>query len=120
MELSLRPCPLYRWMKEPVARKGWGSERTPEPMWTFWRKERYLATAGILNPARPGGNLVTTPTKLSRSPPCIAEDNSEGNHNFRPSTCLHGVHKQEFTFFNFFVISKLRKMFNTILGGTKF
>jgi hypothetical protein len=37
------------------------AEWAPEPVWTFWRIEIYLASAGIRTPEFPARSLVITP-----------------------------------------------------------
>ena len=36
----------------------------PEPVWPFWRREKYLATAGIRTLDRTARSLVAIPTTL--------------------------------------------------------
>jgi hypothetical protein len=36
--------------KEPSVPIGWEAGRTPEPVWTRWRREKFLALAGNRTP----------------------------------------------------------------------
>jgi hypothetical protein len=46
----------------------------PEPVWTFWRRDKSVAPAGIWTPDRPVRSLVAIPTTLSQFPA------SDGNY----------------------------------------
>ena len=39
--------------------------RTPESVWTFWKREKYVAPTGIRTQDRPTRSLVTISTTLS-------------------------------------------------------
>ena len=46
----------------------WGKEAAwaPQPVWTFWKREKSVASAGIQTPDRAAGNLVAVLTAVSQ------------------------------------------------------
>jgi len=63
--VSWTACPLYRQERTPVPLLGdvWA----PELLWTFWKREIFLALAGIRTPDLPSRSLVTISTWPVRS-----------------------------------------------------
>jgi hypothetical protein len=60
-----RPDTFIRGEKTPLP-IDYESEWVPRPVWTFWRRDKYFASAGIRTPDCPAQSLITTQTGLSR------------------------------------------------------
>jgi hypothetical protein len=55
---------LDSWERTPVHAEC-DDGRTPEPVWTFWRREKCLSLAGARTPDRPARSLVAIQNELS-------------------------------------------------------
>jgi hypothetical protein len=63
--VRITPLPFTRGMC-PQVLIGQETSWASEPIWTLWRREKYLASTRNRNPGRQAGSLVATPTELSR------------------------------------------------------
>ena len=57
--------------KEPLADHEEEAEWAPEPVWTFWRREKSLLAAGYQTPDRVDHRLRSIPNKLCRLRPAV-------------------------------------------------
>jgi hypothetical protein len=73
--VSITFRPLFPYKKNPSVRNEHEAGSAPQPGWTFWRRNKFLASTGIRNLDHPNRSLVSTLTTISRL------QSQEGNYH---------------------------------------